>query len=88
MDTTLLAVQNAGYVHEGDLSAGTVAFDGADSEIAAGDVQGAIVYGDGVAQGAGGRVAAFKPGGDPVNIRVAVGIDTVVVAFGEVARIR
>ncbi|MEC9071074.1 MAG: hypothetical protein VX938_01790, partial [Myxococcota bacterium] len=42
LDTTLLAVQNAGYVHEGDLAAGAVPYDGAASELGATDVQGAI----------------------------------------------
>ncbi|MEC9072030.1 MAG: hypothetical protein VX938_06605, partial [Myxococcota bacterium] len=42
LDTTLLAVQNEGYVHESNLNAGAVPYDGLGSELAASDVQSAI----------------------------------------------
>ncbi|MEC9073463.1 MAG: hypothetical protein VX938_13815, partial [Myxococcota bacterium] len=70
LDTTLLAVQNAGYVHEGDLSAGSVPYDGAGSELGAASVQGAIdelkaLIDDGGAGGGpvnegAGQVVAFQ----------------------------
>ena len=48
----------------------------------------AFIDGEGIAQGGGGGVSAFARGEDPVEVRIVLDDDAIVVTFGEVARVR
>ncbi|MEC9073305.1 MAG: hypothetical protein VX938_13025, partial [Myxococcota bacterium] len=83
LDTTLLAVQNAGYVHEGDLAAGAVPFDDATTELGADTVQGAIENLKGLIAEQGGGSGDVNEGAGQVIVYEQ---DTAVAAYGSTKR--